>query len=164
MRELQSGWHAHHTPETEEYGIKSFVYRRNIPFHPERFLALANTEWPWVIRSKWLFWLASRNNVAWNWGQSGGSTRVDPAGTWLSALPESELSLYPEYQAELLSFRDQPYGDRRQEIVIITIMDNRDVIESILDTALLTESELSEWEEKWKMYTDNFPKWEIVTH
>ncbi len=69
---------------------------------------------------------------------------MDPAGTWLSALSESELSLYPEYQAELLSFQDQPYGDRRQEIVIITIMDNRDEIEKLLDTALLTESELAE--------------------
>lgn len=163
MRELQSGWHANHTPETEEYGIKSFVYRRNIPFHPERFLTLANQEWPWVIRSKWLFWLASRYDVAGNWWQSGGSTRVDPAWKWLSAIPESELDLYPEYKVELLEFKDLPYVDRRQEIVIITIMDNKDEIEKLLDGALLTETELKEWKEKWETYTDNFPKWEMLT-
>ncbi|MBX9809884.1 GTP-binding protein [Candidatus Gracilibacteria bacterium] len=163
MRELQSGGHANHTPETEEYGIKSFVYRRNIPFHPERFLTLANQEWPGVIRSKGLFWLASRYDVAGNWGQSGGSTRVDPAGKWLSAIPESELDLYPEYKVELLEFKDLPYVDRRQEIVIITIMDNKDEIEKLLDGALLTETELKEGKEKWETYTDNFPKWELLT-
>jgi hypothetical protein len=47
--------------------------------------------------------------------------------------------------------------------VVITIMDNREEIEKLLDTALLTESELAEWREKWANYPDNFPKWEIVT-
>jgi G3E family GTPase len=159
MRELQSWWHKNHTTETEEYGISSFIYRRNRPFHPERFLALANREWAGVIRSKWLFWLASRNNLAGNWGQAGGSVRVDPAGSWLSALPEEQLSMYPEYQAELLEFKDNPYQDRRQELVIITIKWNKDEIESMLDTALLTDEEMLAWPEIWRAYHDGFPKW-----
>lgn len=160
MRELANGGHENHTPETEEYGIASFVYRRERPFHPERFLDLANSEWPGVVRSKGIFWLASRNDYAGNWGQAGGSVKVDPAGTWLSALSPEMLENYPEYAEELENCKHLPFQDRRQELVLITIGGNREALEAMLDSALLTDEELAQGPEAWKNYPDAFPAWE----
>ena len=67
--ESSAGWikelENEHVPETEEYGIGSFVYRRKKPFHPERFLDYVKTKFPSnIIRSKGLFWIASRSDQA----------------------------------------------------------------------------------------------------
>ncbi|WP_178075414.1 GTP-binding protein, partial [Pseudomonas sp. 2822-17] len=61
-----AGWikelNEEHVPETDEYGISSFVYKRNRPFHPERWMAWLEN-WPEdVVRAKGFFWLASRND------------------------------------------------------------------------------------------------------
>lgn len=51
------GWIAElnneHTPETEAYGIGSFVFRNKRPFHPERFWKYLNEQYPSnIIRAK----------------------------------------------------------------------------------------------------------------
>ncbi|MBW7455915.1 GTP-binding protein, partial [Paenibacillus sepulcri] len=75
IRELQK---EAHTPETEEYGIASFVYTRKRPFHPER-LAQWLSAWPAsVVRSKGLMWLATRNNMAISFSQAGVSRQLSP--------------------------------------------------------------------------------------
>ena len=44
-----------HIPETEEYGITSFVYRAREPFNPEKIYEFFNQEWPGAFRTKGFF-------------------------------------------------------------------------------------------------------------
>lgn len=72
-----------HTPETEEYGISSFIFRTQRPFHPQRWYRYLNEHYPTgIIRAKGLFWMASRPNVAISFSQAGGSLRIEGAGAW----------------------------------------------------------------------------------
>ncbi len=146
-----------HTPETEEYGISSFVFRARRPFHPERFWKLIQTEWPGVLRSKGFFWLASRMHWIGGWSQAGGACRYEPAGTWWCTAPREYWPADQESKDWILEKFVEPYGDRRQEIVLIGVGLDRPKLEALLSEALLTDEEFEAGPEVWKHYTDPFP-------
>jgi G3E family GTPase len=144
-----------HTPETEEYGISSFVYERIRPFHPERLMQWME-EWPVeVVRAKGLMWLASRNDTGQNMSQAGPSIQVGPAGYWVAALPEAEREATLLEDEELASYWNPVYGDRINKIVFIGIGPNRREIEEGLDRCLLTEDEMGL---DWSRFADPFPQ------
>ena len=149
-----------HKPETEEYGIASFVYAARKPFHPERFYDyLHRNDWNngTLLRSKGFFWLASRPEWAGNWSQAGGTMQHGCAGRWWASVPESE---WPEnYVADIRANWQAPFGDCRQELVFIGQNINVDKARRELDRCLLTDDELSAGKETWKTYPDNFPQW-----
>ncbi|WP_051296071.1 GTP-binding protein [Eisenibacter elegans] len=141
IRELQQ----EHTPETEEYGISSMVFRSPRPFHPERFWFWLSQNFPAnIIRSKGLFWIGSRPDEALSWSQAGGSLRAESAGVWWASMPFEQRLMYPafiENQAEIENRWSKAYGDRLNELVFIGQDLNRPNLEAELEDCLCTEAE-----------------------
>jgi len=168
--EQSAGWQEElekdeHTPETEEYGIGSFVYRSKKPFDPVRFWRYVQVDFPHtVIRSKGLFWLASRPDQALIWGQAGGSLRADSAGAWWCSMPYGERIRYPSFlenQKEIESSWTEAFGDRKNEIVFIGQDMDESFIKTQLDNCLATDEELAS--QKWsKGYKDEWPVQELT--
>jgi G3E family GTPase len=156
QKELQSG---EHTPETEEYGISSFVFRDQRPFHPDRFWTYLNEKYPGtIIRAKGLFWIASRSNEALNFSQAGGSSRIETAGVWWASMPFKERINYESFldNKEWIEDRwDKQWGDRMNELVFIGQDLNKEEIIADLNLCLLTEDESFDFDNK--TFKDPFP-------
>ncbi|GIW02040.1 zinc metallochaperone GTPase ZigA [Roseiflexus sp.] len=150
-----------HTPETEEYGISSFVYRARRPFHPQRFWDLIHDEWPGVLRSKGLIWLATRMSISGLWSQAGSACRIEPGGLWWAALPEDELPDDPEDEAYLAQVWHSQWGDRRQELVLIGQDMDEAALRARLDACLLTDDEMALAPEGWAQFDDPFGTWSV---
>lgn len=134
-----------HTPETEEYGISSFVFRNHKPFHPNRFWKYLNNDYPnGIIRAKGLFWLASRPNDALNFSQAGGSSRLERAGVWWSSMSYNERMNYPSFvhnQAHIESRWNKHWGDRMNELVFIGQNIDKEKMIADLEQCLLKDDE-----------------------
>jgi len=135
-----------HSPETEEYGISSFVYRNSKPFHPKRFYDYIQKGYPnTIIRSKGIFWLASRPDHAILWSQAGGSLKIETYGRWWASVPISHRARSKEYldnQHEIQAKWDKQWGDRMNELVFIGQNMDKEKITSDLDACLLMDYEI----------------------
>ena len=148
-----------HTPETEEYGISNFIYERRIPFHPQRFHDCLKKEWPGVIRSKGVFWLATRLSYAGFWSQAGAVSRYQCAGYFWAAVPKKK---WPEDRAHIDRVWKGDNGDCRQELVLIGRNMDQEALIDMLDDCLLTEEELASNHKSWKKkFPDPFSKWKL---
>ncbi|MGE9292691.1 MAG: GTP-binding protein, partial [Puniceicoccales bacterium] len=148
-------------PETEEYGITSFVYRARCPFHPERLKVWIAQDWPGVIRSKGFFWLATRMDYVGLWSRASGQSDVRLAGKWFASVPRSYWPDDDDERALVLSNWKEPFGDRRQEIVLIGYVGRMDqtYLTEQFDACLLTDKEMAEGQTAWQSLGDTFPSW-----
>ncbi|MFC0402692.1 zinc metallochaperone GTPase ZigA [Paraburkholderia rhizosphaerae] len=148
-----------HIPESEQYGISSFVYRARRPFHPRRFFDWIQQEWPGVVRSKGYFWLASRNDLVGEWSQAGAISRYQRAGTWWAAVPKAMWPENPDALDVIRSRSVDPYGDRQQELVLIGTNMNEAALKARFDACLLGDDELMLGVDSWLAFDDPFPSW-----
>ena len=153
-------WHkelydpAGHVPETEEYGVTSFVYRARCPFDPTRFRAFLDQPWPGVIRAKGYFWLATRPRHVGVMSAAGVQRRCDPLGFWWAAIPRQDWPDHEEFHRRLLDCWDSDWGDRRQEIVFIGVGMDEPAVRGALDHCLAGANP-----REWARLEDPFPPW-----
>jgi G3E family GTPase len=154
-----------HVPETQEYGISSFVYQARRPFHPRKFHDFLHQPWNEgtmqgrLLRSKGYFWLATRPEYAGQWNQAGGIARYDVAGLFWKALPESQWPEAQESRDYIRSKWQEPFGDMRQELVFIGQGLDREELCRQLDDCLLSDEELLAGIKAWKRLPDPIPAW-----
>ena len=184
--QLAPGWmkelRGEHTPETEEYGITSFVYRARRPFHPQRFHRLITQGLGGVIRSKGFFWLASRMDWVGELSTVGAATQHQAAGFWFAARDRVDAGLVdtplqagakhsapapsaddvrdPNEHAAMLRLWDREWGDRRQELAVIGIGLDEQAVREDLDACLLTQREMALGPRAWANFPDPFPRWQ----
>lgn len=148
-----------HLPESEEFGITNFVWRARRPLHPARFKRLIESDLPGVIRAKGFFWLATRMPWAGSWQLAGAVSRHEAAGFWWAAQPASRWPDDAAWREGVLANWQEPFGDRRQEIVFIGIDMDRAALMRRLDACLLTDAEFRGGAKAWAALPDPFPRW-----
>ena len=150
-----------HVPETEEYGISSFVYRAKGPFDPARVHRFFAKNLPGVVRSKGFFWLASRPEYVGELSQAGAVVRTQGVGYWWAAVPEENWPQDPDIVAKVKKGWHELWGDRRQELVFIGSREmDEAAIRAELDACLLNVPAGSRVDTReWRKMPDPFPAW-----
>jgi G3E family GTPase len=150
-----------HIPETEEYGIRSFVYRARRPFNPALLQKFVNKSWPGVVRAKGFFWLATRPHHVGELSQAGALVRTGRRGLWWSSVPSNRWPDSEEWRASMAPYFDPIWGDRRQELVFIgTDPMDEAAIRRDLDACLIPANRFTP--ENWTGLPDPFPSWAVA--
>lgn len=147
-------------PLHTDCGIGLLTFTSQRPFHPERLHDAIDVLLDGVVRTRGRLWVASQPDMALWIESAGGGLGVGHAGPWLAAPDGPDWAAVSPERRTLASLRwDSLFGDRAQELVVVTDQATPDEIEAALNGALLTEEELAAGEQEWLRYPDPFGEW-----
>ncbi|MFI0990698.1 CobW family GTP-binding protein [Streptomyces exfoliatus] len=137
--------------EADEAGVSTLVWRRHRPFHPERLYQALEDLCCAAARSRGRFWLADRPDTLLAWDAAGGALCVESVGPWLASLPDAAWEMIPPMRRAAAALDWHPdHGDRCQHLVFTSPGLDRDELERLLDSCLLTDEEYGSGREAWK--------------
>ncbi len=149
-----------HTPESEAYGLHSFLYRSRKPFHPERLHDFLQMPVPGLIRCKGYFWLASRPEWVGSLSGAGRLMNIEPVGFWWAAVPKERWPRDADGLASIKAKWQEPWGDRSQDLVFIgTDALDETLVRNRLDACQLKFTETRKGLKGWRDLRDPFPSW-----
>jgi len=143
-------------------GLASALYRVYRPFHPQRFWDWFNADHPGLLRVKGLIWLATRNLLVGGVSRTQWQNSCGAAGIWWAALPREEWPQEPDALMRMQETWREPYGDRRQELIMIgdpSLLST--TMRRQLDACLLTDDEFARPVNEWSTFPDPFPAWDV---
>ena len=146
-----------------EHCLSSFKFEARRPLHPAKFAKVLQSiqSFGKLLRSKGYFWLATREQYAGQWSQAGGVARFGVGGVFWSAIPEENWPKDPTYLASIKDAWQEPFGDKRQELVFIgQNLDQEGLLEA-LESCLLSADETERGIEYWGELEEPFPPWHI---
>ncbi len=151
---------ASHVPETEEYGITSFVYRARRPFAPAAFHSFLAAAWPGLIRAKGHFWLATRPDWVGELSIAGAVCRTEAMGLWWASVPKTRWPQSQDWRSILRRHWVEGWGDRRQELVFIGQDMDEAAMRAALDGCLAGSADPARFDPAtFRHLPDPFPQW-----
>ncbi|WP_369175276.1 GTP-binding protein [Streptomyces sp. R28] len=143
--------------EADAHGVATLVWHRRRPFHPERLYEALEDLTCAAARSRGRFWLADKPDVLLHWDAAGGALCVESAGPWLASLPDAAWDMVPPVRRAAAALDWHPeHGDCCQHLVFTSPALDRDGLEQLLESCLLTDAEYAAGRDAWKQLPPAF--------
>jgi G3E family GTPase len=137
--------------DADAHGVSTLVWQQRRPFHPERLYAALEDLTCAAARSRGRFWLADKPDTLFHWDAAGGALCVESVGPWLASLPDAAWEMVPPVRRAAAALDWHPeHGDRGQHLVFTSPGLDRDGLETLLESCLLTDAEYAAGRDAWQ--------------
>ncbi|GAA1245217.1 GTP-binding protein [Prauserella halophila] len=144
-------------PLEADCGVTLTMFTAQRPFHPQRLHDALDVLLEGVVRTRGRVWLAGRPDDHLWLESAGGGLGIRLAGCWLDSphAPAWE-DVSPERRTLAALRWDPVWGDRVQELAVLSHRADPLLIDHELRRALLTDDELAAGPDRWHGYPDPF--------